>query len=111
MDIELYYKEVGKGIPFIMLHGNSGNSNYFVHQIEYFSKKYRVLAIDTRGHGKTPRGTAPFTIEQFADDLNCFLTEHGIEKVILLGFSDGANIAMRFAMKYPNKLMTLDNMF
>ncbi len=107
MDIELYYEEIGEGVPFIMLHGNGENGKYFEYQIEYFSKTYRVIAVDTRGHGKSPRGTASFTIEQFADDLNCFFERHSIEKAIILGFSDGANIAMRFAIKYSSKVIAL----
>ncbi len=107
MDIELYFEEAGNGIPFILLHGNGENGTYFKHQMDYFSKSYRVIAIDTRGHGKSPRGTAAFTMEQFAEDLNCFFEQHNIQKAILLGFSDGANIAMKFALKYPGKLLAL----
>lgn len=66
-----------------------------------------MIALDTRGHGKSPRGTAPFSIEQFSDDLNEFLISQGISKAVILGFSDGANIAMRFAIKYPNKVKGL----
>ncbi|MDW5300298.1 MAG: alpha/beta hydrolase [Sedimentibacter sp.] len=107
MDISLYYQERGTGIPFILLHGNGENGEYFIHQIEHFYKNYRVLAVDTRGHGKSPRGTAPFTIEQFVEDLNDFMNELGISEAIILGFSDGANIAMKFALKYPHKIKVL----
>ena len=107
MDIELYYQEKGNGEPFIMLHGNGENSDYFCNQIEYLSKNYHVIAIDTRGHGKSPRGEAPFTIAQFADDLYDFMMQKELKNAIILGFSDGANIAMKFAMKYPDMLRTL----
>lgn len=107
MDISLYYQEKGRGIPFVLLHGNGESGDYFKNQIEYFSKKYRVIAVDTRGHGKTPRGKAPFTMDQFVEDLNYFLEEHKLTNIILLGFSDGANIAIKFALKYPNKIKTL----
>ena len=50
---------------------------------------FRVIAIDTRGHGKSPRGEKPFTIRQFAEDLKGFMDEHLIEKANVLGFSDG----------------------
>ena len=106
-DIQLHYREKGSGLPLILLHGNGENGNYFEHQIAYFSRNYRVIAVDTRGHGKSPRGTAPFTISQFAEDLNAFLEEWKIERAVLLGFSDGANIAMRFAMKHQEKLLAL----
>ena len=107
MDITLHYQEKGKGMPLILLHGNGEDGTYFVHQIAYFSKQYRVIAVDTRGHGKTPRGTAPFTIEQFADDLYDFMEMMEIPEAVILGFSDGANIAMEFVMKYPERVKAL----
>ena len=72
-----------------------------------FSRYYHVYAIDTRGHGKTPRGEAPFTIRQFADDLREFQDDHNIGSAHLLGFSDGGNIAMIFALKYPERVKRL----
>ncbi|MBQ9463896.1 MAG: alpha/beta hydrolase, partial [Lachnospiraceae bacterium] len=63
-----------------------------------FSRYYRVIAVDTRGHGASPRGTAPFTIRQFAEDLYGLVTELQLPPVDLLGFSDGGNIAMLFAL-------------
>lgn len=101
MDIKHYYIEKGTGQNIILLHGNGENSDYFAGQIDEFAKRYHVYALDTRGHGKTPFGEAPFTIRQFADDLKDFMDEHEITKAHILGFSDGANIAMIFAMKYP----------
>lgn len=106
-EIQLYYIEQGEGQPLILLHGNGENCDYFEHQIPYFSSNYRVIAIDTRGHGKTPRGVKPFTIKQFAEDLHDFMDEKGIAKAILLGFSDGGNIALEFALKYPERVEKL----
>lgn len=107
MDISLYYREKGNKEPLILLHGNGDSGAYFEHQIDYFSDRYRVIALDTRGHGKSPRGRAPFTMEQFAEDLYEFTTEQKISQAIILGFSDGANIAMKFAIKYPDKVKAL----
>ena len=104
MDVQLHYVVRGNGEPFILLHGNGEDSTYFSHQIAYFQKIYRVIAIDTRGHGKTPRGARPFTIRQFAQDLLEFMEEHRIGKAHLLGFSDGGNIAMVFAIRYPERV-------
>jgi pimeloyl-ACP methyl ester carboxylesterase len=89
------------------LHGNGENCDYFKGQIDEFAQYYHVYALDTRGHGKTPRGNAPFTIRQFADDLLTFMNSHSIEKANLLGFSDGGNIAMVFAIKYPGRVNRL----
>lgn len=107
MDISLYYQEKGNNEPFILLHGNGEDGSYFKNQINYFSDRYRVIALDTRGHGKSPRGTKPFTIEQFSCDLYDFMTSLEIPNAVILGFSDGANIAMKFAMKYPSKVKAL----
>lgn len=104
MDIEHHFIEKGQGAPLILLHGNEESCDYFVGQIDVLARHYHVYALDTRGHGKTPRGDAPFTIRQFADDLKDFMDARHIEKAHLLGFSDGGNIAMVFAMKYPERV-------
>ena len=104
MDINHFYIEKGQGEPFILLHGNGENCGYFQGQMDVFSKRYHVYAIDTRGHGRTPRGDKPFTIRQFAEDLLGFMNDHRIEKAHLLGFSDGGNIAMVFAIRYPYRV-------
>ena len=101
MDIKLNFVEKGSGKPLVLLHGNGGSLDCFKNQIEYFSKYFRVIALDTRGHGNSPRGSAPFTIEQFSEDLKCFLDENNLKNIYLLGFSDGGNIALTFALKYP----------
>jgi pimeloyl-ACP methyl ester carboxylesterase len=107
MDIQLHYIEQGQGQPLILLHGNGESCDYFEHQIPRFSKDYRVIAIDTRGHGKSPRGEKPFTIKQFAEDLYGFMDAKGITKANILGFSDGGNIALTFALKYPERIEKL----
>lgn len=106
-DIQLAYREQGSGFPLILLHGNGESGAYFHHQLDYFAPYYRVIAVDTRGHGASPRGSAPFTLRQFADDLHDFFLEQGISQAHVLGFSDGGNIALYFASKYPNAVKSL----
>ena len=107
MDISLYYEEKGEGFPLVLLHGNGEDHTYFKNQIEFFSKSRRVIAVDTRGHGKSPRGGGEFSIRRFADDLRSFFLEHGIERADILGFSDGGNIALLFALKNPKTVRKL----
>ncbi len=105
MDIEHFYLEKGQsGPPLILLHGNGEDCAYFSGQMDAFAEKYHVYALDTRGHGRTPRGTAPFTIRQFGEDLLGFMDRLGIERAHILGFSDGANIAMVFALAHPERV-------
>ena len=107
MDVRHHYIECGSGEPLILLHGNGEDSSYFEHQLACFSCRYRVIAVDTRGHGGTPRGTAPFTLDQFARDLVGFMDRLGIGSAHLLGFSDGANIALLFALGHPDRVKSL----
>ena len=107
MDIKLFYTKQGNGPSLLLLHGNGEDGTYFVHQIKEFSRDFTVCAIDTRGHGKSPRGTAPFTISQFADDLLAFMDQQGLNQADILGFSDGGNIALTFALRYPDRVRRL----
>ena len=107
MNIQLHYTEHGSGEPLVLLHGNGEDSSYFEHQIAFFQDRYRVIAVDTRGHGKSPRGTAPLTLNQFADDLRAFMDELDITSAHILGFSDGANVAMLFALAHPTRVKSL----
>ena len=107
MNIQLHYTEHGSGEPLVLLHGNGEDSSYFEHQIAFFQDRYRVIAVDTRGHGKSPRGTAPLTLNQFADDLSAFMDELDIASAHILGFSDGANVAMLFALAHPTRVKSL----
>ena len=107
MDIKHHYIEKGEGFPLILLHGNGEDCSYFEHQMVPLAQHFMVIAIDTRGHGQTPRGEAPFCIRQFAQDLLEFMDEHDIEKAHILGFSDGGNIAMVFALAHPERVEKL----
>ena len=98
---------MGSGEPLILLHGNGEDHTIFDNVAKHFAKQYHVIAIDTRGHGKSPLGDEPFSLYQFAEDLNEFMNEQKIEKANILGFSDGGNVALIFASKYPKKVIKL----
>ncbi|WP_304863876.1 alpha/beta fold hydrolase [Faecalibaculum rodentium] len=104
---QLAYEEAGSGIPLILLHGNGEDRSYFRHQIKDLQTLRHVYALDTRGHGQSQRGTAPFNLNRFVRDLEEFMDQNGIEQADLLGFSDGANIALTFALKHPDRVTKL----
>ena len=104
MDIKLNFICKGDGFPLILLHGNGENCEYFHNQTEYFSKHYKVYALDTRGHGKSERGNGEFSLKSFADDLYGFMLEHGIKKAHIIGFSDGAGIVLYFGLKHTEMI-------
>lgn len=107
MDIRLFYEQTGSGDALVLLHGNGEDSGYFCNQIAAFANRFRVIAVDTRGHGRSPRGTAPFTLSQFSDDLAALMDCLGIRRANLLGYSDGGNIALLFALRYPGRVEKL----
>ncbi|NFH79705.1 alpha/beta hydrolase [Clostridium botulinum] len=104
---DIYYEVYGNGEPIVFLHGNGENLEYFKNQIEYFSNKYMVIAIDTRGHGKSTKGNIPFDFWLFADDVISVLDSLNIKKVHILGFSDGGNTALHLGLKYHNRIKSL----
>ena len=110
MDIKLFYTDNGCGrekCPMILLHGNGGNASSFFYVVDHFIKKRRVITLDTRGHGRSPKGDKPFTLKQFAEDLRDFMDEMQIDKADIIGYSDGGNIAMLFALKYPERVSSM----
>jgi len=107
MDIQLHFVERGEGFPLLLLHGNGEDGTYFARQMEAFSRDRRVIALDTRGHGQSPRGTAPFTLDQFAADLLDFMDRQRLDRADILGFSDGGNIALLFALRHPERVRRL----
>lgn len=106
-DVVLHYEVYGNGVPLILLHGNGENMQYFHNQIPVFSVEYRVICIDTRGHGGSTRGSKSMSFSTFCDDLYQFIEALQIMKAHILGFSDGANTALYFACKYPDKIAGL----
>jgi pimeloyl-ACP methyl ester carboxylesterase len=105
---DIYYELHGdKGEYLVVLHGNGESMKRMQHQIEYFSKEYRVLAIDSRGHGESGFGQGSLNLATMALDVENVITELNIDRVNVLGFSDGANIAMLLAIKRPELVSRL----
>lgn len=99
----IYYELHGEGEEIlVLLHGNGGNCKNFKNQIPFFSKKYKILAIDSRGHEESGFGENAISLGAMALDLENLCDYLGYKKINLLGFSDGANIAMMFAIKNPD---------
>ena len=99
---KIYYEEYGKGEPLILLHGNGGSISDFYQQIPYLSKYFRVIAIDTRGQGRsTDLSKLPYSYQQFATDLFQLTKVLKLAKINILGWSDGGNTGLIFNYTYP----------
>ncbi len=108
--IKIYYEEYGTGTPLLLLHGNRESIQSFHLQIPELSKFYRVIAVDTRGQGKSSEDGRTYTYDLFAEDMNALLTHLNIESANILGWSDGGNTGLIMAMKFPNKVKSLVTM-
>ncbi len=107
-DAKIYYEVYGKGQPFVILHGGIFGSTYEMHQfIDSLSKKYQVIAVSTRGHGKSELGTGPITYEQKANDVLAVIKAVTKDSVTVLGFSDGGYAGYKLASMYPQTVKKL----
>lgn len=109
-DSDIYYEVYGKGEPLFLLHGNGGSIDAFSKEIPELSKHFTVVAMDTRAQGKsTDTSIKPLTYIKFADDVKALADKLGFKKINILGWSDGGNTGIEFAIKYPkmaNKIIT-----
>jgi pimeloyl-ACP methyl ester carboxylesterase len=107
--LEIAYEDHGSGPPLVMLHGaTSIGREDFAAQIPLFSKGFRLLLPDARGHGFTRWDAARgFRSDWLVDDLAAFADALGLDTFHLLGFSMGAMTALQFAAAFPERLRTL----
>ena len=103
-DILTYYEIHGKGKPFVLIHGLGTSHNAWDPQTKYFSKKYKVITYDLRGHQKSQGSERKYSCELMADDLKALLDHLNIKKPIICGISLGGMIAQQYAVKYNGDL-------
>lgn len=99
---KLYYEELGSGPPLVLIHGgiSTSRSNWGP-CYEFFAKHFRVLAIDSRGHGKSENPSKELTYKLMADDTVAFIKELDLENPFVCGWSDGGQIALEIGIEYP----------
>lgn len=100
-NIQTFYETCGEGIPLVLIHGIGACNKLWQPQIEPFSKRFKVIAYDVRGHGKSSGSHEKYTVRLFASDLKALLDSLGISKAHLCGLSMGGLIAQQFAIDYP----------
>ncbi|MBT0667356.1 alpha/beta hydrolase [Novosphingobium profundi] len=107
-DAKIYYEVYGQGEPIVILHGGTLGSTYEMAPfIDHLSRSYKVIAISTRGHGKSEIGSAPFTLKQRATDAMAVINAVTQGPVTVLGFSDGAYSGYELASLYPERITKL----
>lgn len=109
--VNIFYSEYFPADPqaptLILLHGNGEDHTYFVKQIPAFSPHFRLVLMDTRGQGQSTGGDGELNFSVFAADLLALMDHLQIAKAHLLGFSDGGNLALTFALAHPERVQSL----
>jgi pimeloyl-ACP methyl ester carboxylesterase len=100
----LWYAVFGSGPPVVLLHGGLANSNYWGHQVPALAQNHQVIVIDSRGHGRSTRSSAPYGYDLMASDVVGVMDKLGVAKAAIVGWSDGAIIGLALAMRHPERV-------
>ena len=95
--LDVYYEEYGDGPPLVVLHGGTGT----IDRNPAFAARFRVIAPNMRGHGRTANPTGAFSYDLLADDLAAFIRALELDCPLVAGYSDGGNTALRLGMLHP----------
>ena len=104
-DIQYFILTAGAGPAIVLIHGLGGGSGEWWKQIHDFSRRYRVVAPDLRGHGQSDKpDEAAYTPSTFANDLSLLLDELKIRRAWFCGISMGGFVTLRMALDFPEKV-------
>jgi pimeloyl-ACP methyl ester carboxylesterase len=102
--INLYYETYGSGKPLVFLHGNGGSIRSSRNKIEHFKKYFKVIAIDSRGHGKSADPSPHLSYVQMEKDVAVLLDSLHLDSVYVSGQSDGGILGLLLAINHPKKV-------
>ena len=104
----VHYWQTGKkdGPALLFLHGNGADHTEFSRQVDAFSADYRLLFMDSRGHGASA-DVQPLTLAAMAQDAVQVLDAAGVKRAAVIGFSDGGNIALHMGIRFPGRVAAL----
>ena len=102
----IYYEEYGSGMPLLLLHGGFGSIHDFQLVIPELSKHYRVIAVDSPGHGKSEQADS-LSFDLMADHYSIMIDQLQMDSISIIGFSDGGITALLLAEKRPDKVIKI----
>jgi pimeloyl-ACP methyl ester carboxylesterase len=102
--IQLYYETYGSGQPLLLIHGNGASISSFNAQIDFFRKRYRIIAMDSRDQGRSGASSGELTYEKMTDDLAALLDHLHSPPANVLGWSDGGIEALLLGIRHPEKV-------
>ena len=105
--IHMYYAVYGAGDPVLLIHGGLGHADLWANQVRDLMKDHTVIVADSRGHGRSSRNAEAYSYDLMAADYLALLDYLKIDKVALVGWSDGGIIGLDIAMEHPERLTRL----
>lgn len=102
--MSLYYEVHGAGPAIVLAHGLLCDRTLFRAQVGALSRTHKVINVDLRGHGRSGRAQAPFSLYELADDILAILDAERIGAAVWCGVSMGGMVALRAALVYPNRV-------
>ncbi len=107
--IRIWYATFGHGEPVLFVHGGLANSDWWGNQVRALEvlHRYRIIVMDSRGHGRSTRNTQGYSYDLMANDVLGLMDYLHVKKVALIGWSDGAIIGLDIAMHHPERLSKL----
>ncbi|MEO8244707.1 MAG: alpha/beta fold hydrolase [bacterium] len=105
--IQMYYATYGAGEPVLLIHGGLGYADIWSAQVADLMKDHLVIVADSRGHGRSSRTEEPFGYDLMSSDYLALLDYLKVDKVDLVGWSDGGIIGLDIAMNHPERLKHL----
>jgi non-heme chloroperoxidase len=98
--LRLYYEERGRGPVLLCVHGMWGTSRFFRKQLEGLSERFRVIALDLRGHGRSSMTLEDQTVPSYARDLQAFIQRLGLQEFVGIGWSMGAFVWWDYFLQF-----------
>src|SRR5215469_870628 len=105
--IKIWYATFGKGELVLLLHGGLANSNYWGNQVPALARNYRVIVMDSRGHGRSTHDDRPYGYDLMASDVIGLMDFLKLSKAAIVGWSDGAIIGLDIAIHHPERVSRL----
>jgi pimeloyl-ACP methyl ester carboxylesterase len=106
-DVSIYYETYGAGPAVLVLHGGLGSLEGMSYQIRALAKSHFVIAADSRGHGRSTDSNLPLSYPLMSDDMSKLLEHLQIDRVDVVGWSDGGIIGLDIAMRHPERIRRL----
>jgi pimeloyl-ACP methyl ester carboxylesterase len=100
--VNLYYEVHGQGTPLLLLHAGSLTCDSWQPYLPAFTEHYRVITPDSRGHGRSESPPGALSYRLLADDAVGLVRALGVQKPLIVGFSDGGQVALEIGMRYPD---------